>query len=107
MNTYQRLKAAIEGAGIMTSAIALPQKVETYAVIRMITHQPEQSADNAPTVYGAYMQVDLFTDSDADAKARRIINAATAEGFTYRGRSDDAQDGRQHVEIRLRILEVV
>lgn len=83
----------------------MPDAVPTFAVIRMLVHQVEQSADDRPTVYGAYMQIDLFTTADADTKARAILNAAMDGGFAYRGRSDDYLNDRQHVEIRLLKLE--
>jgi hypothetical protein len=105
MSTYTDLKTAVEGLGIPASALAMPDAVPTYAVIRMLVHQAEQSADDQPSVYGAYMQVDLFTTADADTKARAIMNAAMAAGFAYRGRSDDFLNDRQHVEIRLMKLE--
>ncbi len=105
MSTYTDLKAVVEGLGISVSALVMPDAMPTYAVIRMLQHQAEQSADDKPTVYGAYMQVDLFTTADADAKARSIIGAAMDAGFDYRGRGDGFLNDRQHVEIRLLKLE--
>ncbi len=105
MSTYTDLKAIVEGLGIPASALVMPADTPTYAVIRMLQHQAEQSADDRPTVYGAYMQIDLFTTADADTKARAIIGAAMEAGFDYRGRSDDFLNDRQHVEIRLLKLE--
>jgi hypothetical protein len=105
VSTYSELKCIIEGQGITCSALTMPDSMDTYAVIRMPTHQAEQSGDDRPTLYGAYMQVDLFTTGDADAKARSIVNAALFAGFVYRGRSDDYLNDRQHVTIRLMKLE--
>lgn len=105
MSTYTDLKAIVEGLGIPASALAIPTAMPTYAVIRMLVHQAELNGDDRPTLYGAYMQVDLFTTADADAKAQAIMGAAMAAGFAYRGRSDDYLNDRQHVEIRLMKLE--
>ena len=106
MSVYNDLVAIVEGLSIPVSALAMPQGVPTYAVVRMLTHQTEQSGDDRPTMFGAYMQVDLFTTADADTKARAIMSAASAGGFLYRGRSDDYLNDRQHVEIRFLKLEV-
>ncbi len=105
MSTYLELKGIVESQGITCSTLAMPSTVDTYAVICMPTHQAEQSGDDRPTLYGAYMQIDLFTTGDADAKARGIVNAAMAAGYVYRGRSDDFLNDRQHVTIRLMKLE--
>jgi hypothetical protein len=105
VSIYSELKSIVESLGIPCSALVMPDSVDTYAVIRMPTHQAEQSGDDRPTLYGAYMQVDLFTTGDADAKARSIVDAAMAVGFVYRGRSDDYLNDRQHVTIRLMKLE--
>ena len=108
MNLYTELKGIVESLGIPCSALAIPADAgtaEQYAVIRMVTHQVEQFGDDLPTLYGAYFQIDLFTTSDADAKARRITEAALAAGYVYRGRGDDSLNDRQHIEIRLMKLE--
>ncbi len=107
MSAYNDLLSVMEGLGIPASALVMPQAVPTYAVVRMLNHQPEQSSDDLPSIFGAYLQIDLFTTADADAKAREIMQAAQDAGFLYRGRSDDYQNDRQHVEIRLLKLEVV
>jgi len=105
VSTYSELKGIVESLGISCSALALPQATATYAIVRMLTHQPEMSGDDQPILFGAYMQVDLFTTADADTKARIVMNAAMADGYLYRGRSDDYLNDRQHVEIRLLKLE--
>ena len=106
MSAYNDLLSVLEGLGIPASSLAMPQAVPTYAVVRMLNHQTEQSGDDLPGIFGAYLQVDLFTTADADTKARDIMRAAQAAGFLYRGRSDDYLNDRQHVEIRLLKLEV-
>lgn len=108
MNLYAELKGIVESLGIPCSALAIPADAgtaEQYAVIRMVTHQAEQSGDDRPTLCGAYFQIDLFTTSDADTKARSITEAALAAGYCYRGRNDDYMNDRQHSEIRLMKLE--
>lgn len=104
MSTYLDLCNAVESTGIAVSAITLPSSAGTYAVVQMTSQVPEADGDDKPLIFGDYMQVDLFTDSDVDAKANAIRAAAEAAGFTYRGRSDSAQGARQHAEIRLRKL---
>lgn len=106
MSVYTELKGIVEATGVPCSALGMPATETTYAVIRMVTHQEEDAGDDQPILYGAYMQVDLFTDADADAKARSIVRAAQAAGYSYRGRSDDILNNKQHVTIRLRRLEV-
>jgi hypothetical protein len=105
MNAYNELISLVETLGIPCSTLAMPAITDTYAVVRMVTHQAELSGDDMPMLYGAYMQIDLFTTSDADAKARSIVDAVLAAGYVYRGRSDDYLNDRQHIEIRLMKLE--
>lgn len=105
MSAYTELTTLINGLGIPCGALRMPETTGTYAVVRMPTHQTELSGDDKPTLFGAYMQVDLFTLEDADAKARSIIRAADDAGYVYRGRSDDDLNGKQHVTIRLMKLE--
>ena len=96
---------AVQSVGIRTSALVEPTQKNTYAVIRMVNHQTESSADDKPVVFGSYLQVDYFTNSDANIGAVSIIQAARNAGFVYRGRSDDYQNNRQHIAIRFMKLE--
>ncbi len=106
MNVYAELKAIVESIGIPCGALSMSETPATYAVLRMPTHQEELAGDDQTTLYGAYMQIDLFTTADADTKATAVINAAIGAGYSYRGRSDDYLNDRQHVTIRLMKLEV-
>jgi len=105
MSVYTELCDAVESTGLKTSAIALPTSAGSYAVIRMTSQITEKTADDKPTIYGNYLQVDIFTDSDVNAKAEAVRDAAMEAGFVYRGRSDSAAGARQHAEIRLMKLE--
>ena len=105
MNAYSELKGLVEALGIPCSALTAPATEATYAIVQMATHQPELSGDDVPVLYGAYMQIDLYTSGDADALAKSIVNAAMAAGYNYRGRSDGYQNDRQHVAMRLIKLE--
>ena len=65
-----------------------PTLPTTYITYQETLFQPEQYADNAPTVNGRYVRVSVWSDGSTATLADQVCDGMTGAGFALRGAND-------------------
>lgn len=65
-----------------------PTLPTTYITYHETLYQPEDYADNAPTVNGRYVRVSVWSNGSTAAVAKQVYDGMTAAGFILRSAND-------------------